>query len=300
MMHTFFFALSCGLLISLGSSCAAGDSSIPGALELGTVSDKDLKEISGLAASRRHPGILWVHNDGSNRRLFAVRTNGQIVAVFRLTSKVDDLEDIAVGPGPDSPESHLYIGDIGDNDRKRRLIQVLCLPEPELALTENAGSKKPQDLGLSKVFTLRYPDNGHDAEALMVDPASGDLFIVTKQNRWARVYKAQRAELRQGVQVPLRLVQTLGFPDVSAGDISAEGQGIILRSENLALFWARTPGETVEDALRRTPRRTQIVGAPEEPNGESVGFSADGQGYYTLSEGKKQPIYFFPNPASGP
>ena len=56
--------------------------------------------------------------------------------------------------------------------------------EPDLA-----GQRGQQlDVEEAEEFRLSYPDGPHDAEALLVDPVTGDLFIVTKEKQRARVY----------------------------------------------------------------------------------------------------------------
>jgi hypothetical protein len=262
------------------------------AIELGVVDGKKLKELSGMVASRRTPGILWVHNDGSKGGLFALSTNGTLVATFKLNLEVTDLEDIAIGPGPGGDSPCLYVGDIGDNDQERSSVKVYRFPEPSLDSIRRA--KQTVLIQEFETFNLDYPGKSHNAEALLVDPQSGDLFIVTKEKKRARVYLARKAELRPGRITKLTLVTELPCPQVSAGDISPNGNEIILRRENTAWLWQRRQGESIAAALARPPKPAAVIGPPAEPNGESITFSADGAGYYTLSEGPRQPIYFFP------
>jgi len=61
----------------------------------GTASPNALTEASGIAASRRNAGVLWTHNDGSRERIFALSTNGALLAGFNLNENVDDVEDLA-------------------------------------------------------------------------------------------------------------------------------------------------------------------------------------------------------------
>ena len=119
------------------------------------------------------------------------------------------------------------------------------------------------------------------------------MFIVTKQAHQARLYRGAKDQLQDKATVTLSLAQEIRFADVSAGDISPSGRDIILRRENAALLWTRRPGESIAAALARTPVSVPIIGPPRETNGESIAFHPDGQGYFTLSEGKGQPIYFF-------
>jgi hypothetical protein len=263
----------------------------PGIL-CGRVIQDQLKEISGTAASRRHAGILWVHNDGADARLFAVRTNGLLVAVFRLAAAVEDLEDIAAGPGPAAKDPCLYLGDIGDNDLRRKSIRVYCFPEPDLP--QVGAAKPPILLTQFDSFVLRYPDGPRDAETLMFDPRAGDLIVATKQKRKARVYVAPAIRLRNGADIILVPCGEIAFAEASAGDISPDGSRILLRREDAAVLWTRKPDESLASTLGRAPRPAAVVGPPGESNGESVAWSPDGRGYYTLSEGKRPPIYCFP------
>src|SRR5437660_5290761 len=82
---------------------------------------QELPEASGLAASRRTPGVLWSHNDSGEPVVFALTPAGAVKGRVRVTgARVKDWEDIAVGPCPQS--TCLYIADIGDNNETRRTI----------------------------------------------------------------------------------------------------------------------------------------------------------------------------------
>ena len=85
---------------------------------LSEIKDKKLSEVSGLASSIRNPGLLWAHNDSGNRpEVFLIDDKCDIKRIVVLDGiKNRDWEDIAVGPGPDSTKSYVYVGDIGDND----------------------------------------------------------------------------------------------------------------------------------------------------------------------------------------
>src|SRR5687767_2251902 len=75
-----------------------------------------LPEASGVALSRRSPGLLWSHNDSGEPMVFAVDTAGVAKGRVRVAgARVTDWEDISVGPCAQG--SCLYIADIGDNNR---------------------------------------------------------------------------------------------------------------------------------------------------------------------------------------
>lgn len=261
--------------------------------ELGKVKVDELREISDVAASRRHADVLWLHNDGDSGQLFAVSTSGKLVAHVRCRAAVRDLEDIAIGPGPEKGVDYLYLGDIGDNDSRRREIRVVRFAEPDVS-----GPRGQQiDVDHAEEFRLVYPDGPHDAEALFVDPATADVFIVTKEKKGARVYSVAGGQLREAAVAALTKVGELDVEEVSAGAISPDGRRILLRREGQGWLWNRAANESVGDALAKKPIKVPVLGKRQGPNGESISFSANGDGYYTVSEGKKQSIYKFDLPA---
>jgi len=81
------------------------------------VSEK-ITEASGLAASRKHPGYLYTHNDGNYRYATSAvyvisATTAALVATLTTTGVAPhDLEDIAVGPCRPGNVAHtcIYIG----------------------------------------------------------------------------------------------------------------------------------------------------------------------------------------------
>jgi hypothetical protein len=240
-----------------------------------------------------NPNVIWVHNDGGRKQVFAVTTAGQLVTRVRVESHLVDVEDIAIGPGPEEGVDYVYLGDIGDNTSGRPDIRLVRFPEPELA----AIKKKKLDAAGVEEFRLRYPDGPHDAEALLVDPTTGDVFIVVKENHRSRFYRAASERLRADAPAMLELVGFLNVEDVSAGDISPAGDLIILRDEDRGWVWNRTAGSSVPSTFQRPPRPVLVRAGGQAQNGEAVGFTPDGKSYYTVSEGDQEAIVIFPVPA---
>jgi len=258
--------------------------------EMGKIKAKSLLEISGIAASRKNPNVLWVHNDGDTKYLYAVTTTGSVVCQLATDVLVDDLEDMAIGPGPEKGVDYIiYLGDIGDNDSKRSNIRVIRFAEPSLEAAQGQPTA-----ALGQVFRFTYPDGPHDAEALMVDPITGDVLIATKSKKESRVYRA--AALKNDF-AKLELVATLDVDNVSAGDISRDGSLLALRKEETGWLWERRSGESLQTALARKPRKIPVLGKNQAKNGESIAFAPDGRGYFTISEGRQGKIYLFDLPA---
>lgn len=124
--------------------------------------DGRLAETSGLVASRRHPGILWSHNDSGNTpELFAIDTAGVVRARFAIPGIVNrDWEDLALGPCPQG--TCLYLADTGDNGEDDAAVTIYRFPEPDPA--------RPGAIRRTAQAVLRYPDRPRDVEAIFVAP----------------------------------------------------------------------------------------------------------------------------------
>jgi hypothetical protein len=266
----------------------------------GIVASNDIAEASGVAASRRVNDVWWVHNDsGDTNRVFAISTAGQTLGVYTLTGAVaHDWEDIAVGPGPTAGASYLYVGDIGDNAASRASVQVYRVPEP--LVNPASPSSTPQALSDVATLDLRYPDGAHDAEALFVDPTTRDVFIVTKDlgGGVAGVYRAPAPVAGPATMSKVATVSLGALQGVTAADITPAGDVIALRTYLSVFLYPRASGSTVAQAFSQS----SCAGAAppvnggwpaSEPQGEALGFTRDGRGYVTLSEGVHTPIHRF-------
>ncbi|MGH9284808.1 MAG: hypothetical protein ACRD0M_03915, partial [Acidimicrobiales bacterium] len=221
-------------------------------VKLGDLGDPAVKESSGLAASRRNPGRLWTHNDsGDGPLVYCLERSGASCGVWRVEgARAVDWEDMAAGPGPVAGEPYLYLGDIGDNARARNEVVVYRVAEPEVPLRGGQGTKaRPAAAGPGEALRLRYPDGPHDAEALLVHPASGDLYIVAKELFGpAGVYRAP-APLAAGEVVGMQRVAEVAIGLVTGGDIAPDGSRVALCSYTggfeLALHAPGAPFDTI-------------------------------------------------------
>jgi hypothetical protein len=227
-------------------------------------------ELSGLALSRMQPRVLWTHNDsGDAARILALRPDGTLLAEVSVPgAENEDWEDIAIAGGT------LYVADIGDNRARRPSIAVYRVPEPRLPATATAPATR---------LSLRYPGGPRDAEALLVDPAGGELVIVTKSfGGNAGIYVASRgaATLRRAGTIALGTGEA-----VTAASLSADGRTIVLRTYDRAHVWRRARGESIPAALERRPcsARANLL---REGQGEAIALTHDGRAFYTVPEGR--------------
>ncbi len=252
---------------------------------MGHVATPAATELSGLVLSRSQKGVLWTHNDsGDGARLLAVDPDGRALAEVAVTGAENvDWEDIALGPAPNGGDA-LYVGDIGDNEAQREGIVVYRVNEPRL------GAGRPQSAPAQRL-TLRYGDGAHDAEALLVDPSNGALVIVTKDfGDTAGVYVADRP--REDTTTELRRLGGLTLDaaePVTAGDLSADGRTIVIRTYDRAFAWSRPADEPLASTLRR---RACAADADllVEGQSETVALTADGGAFYTVPEGSEPQI----------
>jgi hypothetical protein len=254
---------------------------------LPAVASPRVTEASGLAMSRRHEGVLFTHNDsGDTARFFAVDAAGATRGEYHLAGAqpAQDIEDMAWSPCTASPTgSCLWLGDIGDNLERRADYVVYRTPEPDL---DPDGGVADVDIA---AFPFTYPDGPHNAETLLVHPLTGTVYVVTKvlpsQTGPSGVYRFPA--LTPGVPVVLEKVGTLLPPDplnpqLTAGDLHPTGTRLLLRTY-VGVFELR--GEAGEDFEALLAKPWQRLPTPDEPQGEGIGYTPDGLGYVTLSEG---------------
>jgi len=243
----------------------------------GRVGAPSATELSGLAFSTTQRNVLWSLNDSGNpAALLAFSTSGRAVAEVPVQGALNtDWEDMAAGR-----RGTLLVGDIGDNLAVRPSVTVLKVPEPRPGA---AATVAP-----AARYELRYPDGPRDAEALLFDGADGSLVVVSKSfGPAAGIYVARRPSSRR--ITTLRRAGTVKLESglaITAGDVSADGRTIVLRTYDLAFAWRRRAGETVAAALRRRPCEID-AGLLGEGQGETLALTADGRAFYTVPEGPR-------------
>ena len=259
----------------------------------GKIANDEITELSGIVSSRRTNGVWWANNDsGDSARLFAVGNDGRSLGEFHLAgATATDWEDIGIGPGPKAGVTYLYAADIGDNAKARPSVQLYRVAEPAVDPAKPASATQTLD-GVD-TLTLTYPDGPHDAEAFFVDPKTGQLYIVSKELGAAAVYRAP-ATLVAGSTTKLQSVGTVDTgPLVTAADITVLGDAIALRTYTSVRVFARTGNTKVEAALAGKPCKGKTA---IEQQGEAIGFTRDGRGYVTASEGAHPSLHRFTAP----
>jgi hypothetical protein len=260
-------ASAAAVLLSL--TVAAGPSAAP--TELFRLQDPALVESSGLAVSPSHEGVAWTHPDGGEvAEVMAVDGRGRTVATVRLRG-VDpyDPEALAAGRTANGRPA-LFLGDIGDNRARRPDISVFRFAEPR-RLTDRTVD--------ATWWQFTYPDGPKDAEALLVDPRDGRIWIATKDVFGGGLYRAPSRLRKDRTNELERIGDVPGL--VTDGAFLPDGR-FVLRSYTTAYLYDGPD------------RLTARIALPQQEQGESL--AVDGDRLLVGSEGARSAVYAVPLP----
>ena len=268
------------LVFSLAlSSCKL---SIPGAYVAQFSSDPtampvtpgQIDEASGMADSRSQPGNVWIEQDSGNpAELTLLGYNGVVkgkISVPGVTNR--DWEELSIGPGPREGVNYLYIGEIGDNNTNHDVSQIYRFPEPASLQTPITQIER---------INFRYPDGPRDAEAMFVDPATKDIYIISKRESKVRLYSLPYPQDVNQVTVA-KSYGELPTTFVTSAAISPDGAEMLVRTYAQVYYYKRDAGQSISDALQFGNTRQLTIRA--EPQGEAVCFEKDNKGFFTISE----------------
>lgn len=309
----------------------------PGHRHVASLDGDDVPESSGIVASRLNPDVYWTHNDsGDGPRVWAFRLTARDRAarVAPLLGSVElrgadakDWEDIAWGA-----DGAIYVFDGGDNPPcKRTRKQIYRFREPRLDLSADGVRKRFAQTVDCESMWFEYPDpkrkdrpashneDCFDAECLLVHPATGDIYIVTKRDNRkvavARVYRFPGRQIRWNQRDAVHVLQFVtdltprvrglidamtGVNAISGGDIDATGTRVVLRDYLKAMEFVLPAGRPFENIFDQAPQTASLIG---EPQGEAICFTLDGKELITTSEMEKgrtrrMPVYAVPSPAA--
>ncbi len=235
------------------------------ATEVCRFSDERLTEISGMTTSLRHPGVLWVHNDSSGGpRVYAIdaATCSTLATVTIDGIDARDIEAIAAGRD-DKGRAVLWIADIGDNLDSWDEVRIHRVREPGVLRDRTV---------TARTYRFTYSDRPHNAETLLADPDSGQLWVVTRQLARGTLYALPVPLSPTGVNVARPVRREGGL--VTDGAVSPDGSRYVLRDYVDALVFAGLPPGTQE----------QRVYLPFQMQGEAITWTPDGRALLTAGE----------------
>jgi hypothetical protein len=235
-----------------------------------------------LAASKKQPGVLWTHNDsGDAPVVYAMTRKGRSLGMWTVEgAEAFDWEDMALGPGEETGLAYLYVGDIGDNIGTRTRVAIYRFPEPRVDdVSRTVTAEK---------LEITYPDGPHNAEALMVDPFDGTIYILTKSSGSAVVYRTEWVDSGAAtLQRVTRLKVPGSFGGVTGADISPAGDRVVMSTYTGAVELVLAPGKNFDSIWHSRPR---MVDVGVRAQGEAIAYSAVGSSILATSEGIGSPI----------
>lgn len=235
--------------------------------------DSRIIESSGLALlgdptdPRPDDPVLTVNDSGDSGRVFVVDpATGETTGVTSWTGEPRDVEALAVGP-----DGAVWVGDIGDNGASRDTIEVLKVP-----VGTGDATVQPER------YSFSYPGGARDAEALLVHPRTGRLYIVSKSIFGGGFYAAPRVlepgenQLSQLADAPAIVTDGAFFPD---------GRHLVVRDYGRAVVYAFPSLEPVGG-----------VALPDQRQGEGIAVADEGT-LLISSEGRNAEVLLVPLPA---
>lgn len=232
------------------------------------ITDPRLTESSGLAASRAHPGVYWTHNDQDKPLIYGIDSRtGETVATITMrgVGEPRDMEAISVGADGD-----IYVGDIGDNlNGGWDHVWIYRFPEPKRLADATVDATQ---------YTVKYADGPRDAEALMVHPTTGRVYIASKNEDGGGLYEGPAKLTTGGTNTFTRVGEV---PWVTDGAFSPDGEELVLRSYFSARGYAWKNGRLGADHRVRAPIQGQA---------ESVTYTLDGSALMFGTEGTRSEV----------
>ena len=282
-------------------SCAVGDPcNVAWGVAVGTVHDGRLAEMSGLAASRKNPGVLWTMQDSyAPNDVYAVSESGSVLLSLELEGiHQRDWEDIAIYV--ENGRHYLYVADTGNNidSMNREVLSVYKFEEPSVGAYMKAGGRLTIPKMNIETFTFNYGPgfsypNYPDCEALAIDPKNGDMYFFTKHNAHTttEVYTYPASQQRPNSNHQLEYLGHMDILQVTGADITPEGHKLGISNYGGHGYGVERPSGTPwRDYFRTNPRPCSFDVAPED---QRESLAATDAGYFTTSEGKDKKIWFY-------
>lgn len=279
-------------------------------------SSANWQELSGIATAWRNgnEAYLWVISDSPANMLAAIsasNASNQGVYTLQTPPTYVDWEDIESAVVQGQP--YLYIFDYGNNgngiDSRGTGIDMRIFRAKEPAITGAGGVISSSDyIQIDAVFPAGNPPSLRDCEASIVDPDTGDIYIITKRETIPHVYYLAHAASYAGTQTLTYLGAMYDIPDITTvalgatavnvvdAAISPNGKEILVKNYNDVYYFARDKAtQSIYQALIQTPVIVPAyVGGgsvspksshpSQEPQGEGITYSRDGRDLYSNSE----------------
>ena len=225
-----------------------------------------------------------------------MRTDASRIATFDLKGvKNIDWEDL--GSFSINKKNYLLIADTGDNGGIRKTLQIHVFEEPKEL-------KDGQTLEPAWSFDFKWPDGARDCEAVAVDAARGEIFLVTKKRVPPELFRiplqptsknviAEKIGALPGIEQPDKAemeenpVYGRYRSQVTGADLSPSGRLLIVMNYHAIYFYVRDADGGWNTAITSKP---YSISFPWLPQAEAITFNKEGTAIYIGSEQRPVPI----------
>lgn len=262
--------------------------------DLGLLELDEIDEASGIVASRMNENVFWTLNDsGGDPAVYAFNSAGEHLGIYTIDGITNrDWEDLAIGGGPEYGQ-YIYVADIGDNNNQYDTKYIYRFEEPFVSSNQTPVTETIYD---SETISVQYPTANYDAETLMHDPLTNDLYIVTKRLQASPVGhdNIYRAEFPQSTTqtIVMEDVGELDYPPAldpfggvyygaTGGEISPLGDEILIKTYTHVYHWKRHQNQTLVETFQNDYNSVTYT---LEPQGEAICWEPFCNGYFTVSE----------------
>lgn len=260
------------------------------ARQLATLANPSIDGSSGLASSRRQPGLFWTHNDsGHDAHLYLTDKKGRDLGFCVVDNARNfDWEDLASFSW--QGKSYLLVADTGNNGLNAAVHMLLLIEEPAADPQRGVLARRAPVL---ETLNFSFEDDFRDCEAMAVDPADRSVLLVSKERGLGgHVYQlAWPSRIDPRKAYVARRIAALKLPPATALDVSADGRRAILGTYESAYEFRRREKETWAEAFARPPREIPM---PRRAQGESICYGTDGKTLYVTSERLPTPLWEVP------
>lgn len=226
-------------------------------------------EMSGLASSKAHRGVVWgIRDSGNPATLYALTPTSDPgrfdVAEFPVTGvRNRDWEDLVYQDDPSG--AFLLVVDTA-----AKSIYKVREPDPS----------SPRGVPVAETYRYAFPDSGKrscgpsdNVEAAFLYPAlNGSLHLVRKEKQPARVYRFKALSAGR-VNMP-DPVGTIDDSCISVSAVSSDSRQIVTASHS-TLRVRQSPAGDLESLLRARPLLTARISPDNNEGGDFYPFGLD-------------------------
>jgi hypothetical protein len=256
-----------------------------------------LDELSGMACSRRHPGLFWAHNDsGDEARIYLFDRKGRDLGSCRLAGVMAyDWEDIASFAMDGKP--CLLVADTGNNGLAAAVHMLHLIEEPPC---DPKHGVKVNEVPVLRTIYFSFKDDYRNCEAVGVDPTDKTILLVSKEPasschayalRWPKDDHGVKPNGLPEKALVARRIGTLPLRQVTAMDISPDGRRAVVLTYGSAFEYPREGKDDWAKAFSRPPRE---IAVPRLAQAEAICYGPDGKTLYLSSERRPTPLIEIP------